>query len=72
MVQAQFNNQVKVIRTDNGTEFKSEPMKEFYGDMRITHQTSCANTPQRNGRVERKHQHMLNVARALRFQASFI
>jgi len=60
---------VKIIRSDNGLEFLSGPMKQFYQQKGIIHHTSCTETPQQNGQVERKHRHVLNVARALRFQA---
>jgi len=70
MVQTQFNGKVKVVRSDNGSEFTSGPMQEFYREHGILRENSCVHTPQQNGRVERKHRHILNVARALRFQAS--
>ena len=70
MVKTQFNMHVKVIRSDNGKEFTSTPMKKFYADNGIIHETSCVDTPQQNGRAERKHRHILIVARALRFQAN--
>ncbi|GKB60520.1 retrovirus-related pol polyprotein from transposon TNT 1-94, partial [Tanacetum coccineum] len=68
MVKRQFNKHVKIVRSDNGTEFTC--MKQFFLDEGIIFQTSCVGTPQQNGRVERKHRHILNVARALRFQSS--
>ena len=70
MIYTQFRAKVKMIRSDNGSEFISGPMKKFYREQGIIHQKSCIDTPQQNGRVERKHRHILNVVRALRFQAN--
>ena len=55
MANTQFDNQVKVLKTDNGSEFKSGPMKNFYYEKGIIRQTSCVDNPQQNGRVECKH-----------------
>ena len=66
MVLTQFNCKIKTIRSDNGTEFY---LKDFFHSNGILHQLTCVDIPQQNAIVERKHQHLLNVARALRFQS---
>ena len=45
MVKIQFNINVKVLRSDNASEFTSGPMKEFHAKHGIVHQKSCVNTP---------------------------
>lgn len=66
-VQTQFHVSIANIRVDNGGEFFS--MREFFKQKGTTYQHSCVYTPQQNGVVERKHRHILESARAFRFQA---
>jgi len=63
----QFQTIVQIFRTDNGAEFA---MKCLFSSKGIIHQTTCVETPEQNGIVERKHQHLLNVTCALLFQAN--
>jgi len=67
LTERQFHRKVKTVRSDNGTEFMC--LTKFFRENGIAHERSCVSTPEQNGRVERKHRHILNVARALRFQA---
>ncbi|GMI72424.1 hypothetical protein HRI_000911700 [Hibiscus trionum] len=66
MVKRQFGFDLKVSRSDNAPELK---FVELFKSLGILHQFSCVETPQQNAVVERKHQHLLAVARAFYFQS---
>ncbi|XP_075478726.1 uncharacterized protein LOC142519566 [Primulina tabacum] len=70
-IKTQFSADVKTIRTDNAMEFCQQECSAIFHSLGILHQRSCPYTPQQNGLVERKHRHILNIARSLMFQASF-
>ncbi|CAM8970229.1 unnamed protein product [Rhodiola kirilowii] len=69
MIKTQFGKQIKIFRTDNGSEFFNHTLSQFLSAEGCIHQSSCVYTPQQNGVVERKHRHLLEVARALKFKA---
>ncbi|GKB65306.1 retrovirus-related pol polyprotein from transposon TNT 1-94 [Tanacetum coccineum] len=58
-----------VQKSDNALEFLKGSLGPYMTEQGIEHQTSCVDRPQQNGRVEMKHRHVLEVARALRFHA---
>lgn len=68
MVQTQHNAQVKCFRSDNGGEFFNAQVHELFTSQGIIHQSSCPHTPQQNGVVERKHRHIMETTRAIKFQ----
>nr|GEV04112.1 retrovirus-related Pol polyprotein from transposon TNT 1-94 [Tanacetum cinerariifolium] len=43
---------VIIIRTNNGTEFKNQVLKEYFDSVGISHQMSSVRTPQQNGIIE--------------------
>ncbi|GJU41353.1 putative ribonuclease H-like domain-containing protein [Tanacetum coccineum] len=52
-IENQLNQKVKIIRSDNGTEFKNRVMLEFCREKGIKQEFSNARTPQQNGVAER-------------------
>ena len=63
----QFDARVKVLRTDNGTEYVNNEFESFLSAQGILHQTTCPDTPPQNGVAERKNRHILEVARSLMY-----
>ncbi|GJY01292.1 retrovirus-related pol polyprotein from transposon TNT 1-94 [Tanacetum coccineum] len=54
MIQVRLKETVRRIRTDNGTEFVNQTLREYYEKVGISHETSVARSPQQNGVVERR------------------
>jgi IS30 family transposase len=64
-VKTQFGVHVKVLRTDNGTEYINKEFTVLTSSQGIVHQTTCPDTPAQNDVAERKNKHLLEVARSL-------
>ncbi|GJR18344.1 putative ribonuclease H-like domain-containing protein [Tanacetum coccineum] len=64
-IENQINHKVKIIRCDNGTEFKNNDMNQFCGMKGIKREFSVARTPQQNGVAERKNRTLIEAARTM-------
>nr|GEV16854.1 hypothetical protein [Tanacetum cinerariifolium] len=63
---------VIIIRTDNDTEFKNQVLKEYFDSVRISHQMSSVRTPQQNRVVERRNRTLVEAARTIKLDISFL
>ncbi|GJZ93240.1 putative ribonuclease H-like domain-containing protein [Tanacetum coccineum] len=64
-IENQLDHKVKVIRCDNGTEFKNSIMNQFCEMKGIKREFSVARTPQQNGVAERKNRTLIEAARTM-------
>nr|GFA27975.1 retrovirus-related Pol polyprotein from transposon TNT 1-94 [Tanacetum cinerariifolium] len=65
MIQVRLKVPVRHIRTDNGTEFVNQTLREYYEEVGISHETSVVRSPQQNGVVERRNRTLIEAARTI-------
>lgn len=65
MIQTQFQTNIKVLKANNARDFLNSALGTYLQSHGKVHQSSCVDTPQKNGVVERKNRHLHDVARSL-------
>ncbi|GKD94828.1 putative ribonuclease H-like domain-containing protein, partial [Tanacetum coccineum] len=64
-IENKINHKVKIIRCDNGTEFKNNDMNQFCGMKGIKREFSISRTSQQNRVAERKNRTLIEAARTM-------
>ncbi|GKA60798.1 putative ribonuclease H-like domain-containing protein [Tanacetum coccineum] len=59
------DKKVKIIRSDNGTEFKNKVMDDFCREKGIKREYSVARTPQQNGVAEKRNRTLIEADRIM-------
>nr|GFB65324.1 hypothetical protein [Tanacetum cinerariifolium] len=65
LVQRGLQAQVRMVRTDKGTEFLNQTLHAYFAADGIQHQTSVARTPEQNGVVKRRNRTLVEAARTM-------
>nr|GEV01073.1 hypothetical protein [Tanacetum cinerariifolium] len=71
LVQRGPQAQVRVVRTDNGTEFLNQTLHAYFAAEGILHQTSIARTPEQNGVVKRQNRTLVEAAQTMLSASKF-
>lgn len=65
MIQKEHGHNIRVFRSDNGTEFVNGEVNKFFSDMGIRHQRTVPYTPEQNGCAEREMRTIVESARTM-------
>lgn len=66
----QLNTKIKVLKSDNGTEYTSREFDKYLRDNGIVHELSSAYIHEQNGRAEREIRTLVESARSILFAKS--
>lgn len=66
-VKNQFSRSIKNFQSDNGIEFTSNKVQALFASFGVLHWISWPHTQAWNGRVERKHKHVLGIGLAMMY-----
>ena len=65
MAELQSGKSLKCLRSDNGGEYLSQELTEFFLSLGIIHQTTVPGNPQQNGAAERLNRTLMDMARSM-------
>ena len=62
LVEIQLNQDIKILRSDNGGKFTSNEFNNILQSQGILHQPTIPHHPQQNGKAERKKRTLMDAA----------
>ena len=65
MIENQIEKKIKILRTDNGTEYESNEFHDFCKEFGIKRETTTPYTPEQNGVAGRKNRMIVEVICAM-------
>ncbi|GJS17774.1 putative ribonuclease H-like domain-containing protein [Tanacetum coccineum] len=65
MIEVRLKVTVRRTKTDNGTEFINQTLREYYEKVDISYETYVSRSPQQNGVVERRNRTLIEAARTM-------
>ena len=65
MIKNMFLHNVRILHTDNGTEYVNKTFMEYLERERIGHERTAPFTPEQNSQVERENRTIVESARSM-------
>lgn len=65
LVENQTGKRIKILRTDNGSEYCNRSFLDYLRQCGVIHQTTAPYTPEKNGKAERMNRNIIEKVRCM-------